>query len=76
MNVKVHPTMGPSSRADIVPGHSRDAEVAPLRNPGGPGEDPYLDITRIQQATGYQPAHEVECGIADYIDWLRSGHPR
>lgn len=36
--------------------------------------DPVLDLTRLQQDTGYNPAYDVETGIADYIDWLRAGH--
>jgi UDP-glucose 4-epimerase len=45
-------------------------------DPNGPGRVYFLDTTRLQQDTGYAPAFDVERGVADYIDWLRSGHER
>lgn len=50
--------------------------LAEGRSPHAPDEDAYLDITRIQKDTGYEPAYGVERGAADYIQWLRSGHER
>jgi UDP-glucose 4-epimerase len=38
--------------------------------------DTYLDITRIHQDTGYQPAYEAERAVADYVSWLRAGNER
>lgn len=35
-----------------------------------------LDITRIREDTGYEPAYNVERGIVEYVDWLRSGNER
>ena len=46
------------------------------RDPNGRGRDLYLDITRIRQDTGYQPAYDAERATADYIDWLRAGNER
>jgi len=46
------------------------------RDPGGPGLDTYLDITRIREDVGYQPAYDTERAVADYIGWLRAGHER
>jgi UDP-glucose 4-epimerase len=43
---------------------------------GGTGQQNYLDITRIQRDTGYQPAYDTERAAADYIAWLRAGHER
>ncbi len=43
---------------------------------GGTGPQNYLDITRIHQDTGYQPAYDTERAVADYIGWLRAGHER
>jgi UDP-glucose 4-epimerase len=43
---------------------------------GGTGQQNYLDITRIQQDTGYQPAYDTERAAADYIAWLRNGNDR
>jgi len=54
----------PAARTELPDGHG----------PGGPGA--YLDITRIQQDTGYAPAYDTERAAADYIDWLRAGHER
>ena len=46
------------------------------RDPAGPGRDIYLDITRIREDVGYQPAYDTERAVADYIDWLRAGNER
>ena len=42
--------------------------------PGGDAADRYMDITRISNELGYQPATGVERGLAEYVDWLRT-HP-
>jgi UDP-glucose 4-epimerase len=39
---------------------------------GGSGERLYLDITRLQQDTGYRPAYDTERAVADYVAWLRA----
>lgn len=44
------------------------------RDPDGSGHDAYLDITRLCQDTGYQPAYDAERAAADYIGWLRAGN--
>jgi nucleoside-diphosphate-sugar epimerase len=36
---------------------------------GGPGEDPYLDITRLAEDTGFAPAFDVAAAVADYLAW-------
>lgn len=54
----------------IVP----DAEVE--LPAGGTGQRSYLDITRVQQDTGYRPAYDTERAAADYIAWLRAGNER
>jgi UDP-glucose 4-epimerase len=41
---------------------------------GGAGQHSYLDITRLQQDTGYQPEYDTERAAADYIAWLRAGN--
>jgi UDP-glucose 4-epimerase len=51
-------------------------ELPAGRTPGQPGEPPYLDIGRIRQDTGYQPAYDTDRAVADYIGWLRAGHER
>jgi UDP-glucose 4-epimerase len=40
------------------------------RNPDRP-MDNYLDITRLQEDTGFKPNYHVENAVPDYIDWLR-----
>lgn len=41
----------------------------------GPGADPYLDISRLTQATGFTPAFDPAAAVADYIRW-RTQHDR
>ncbi len=55
----------PGARIDLPDGH----------DPHGPGEDIYLDISRLREDTGFQPEYDVQRGIADYVDWLKSGNP-
>ncbi|MEU6829827.1 NAD(P)-dependent oxidoreductase [Nocardia beijingensis] len=43
---------------------------------GGSGQRDYLDISRIQQDTGYRPDYDTERATADYIAWLRAGNER
>lgn len=43
---------------------------------GGTGQRNYLDITRLEQDTGYRPAYDTERATADYIAWLRAGNDR
>lgn len=56
----------PSATIDLPPG----------RDPDGPGQDTFLDITRIHQDTGYQPEYGIKRGMADFVDWLQAGHER
>jgi UDP-glucose 4-epimerase len=44
------------------------------RDPTSAATDPYLDLGRIHQDTGYAPNYDIGRGIADYIAWLRAGH--
>jgi UDP-glucose 4-epimerase len=81
-----HPTYNVASGRPTTPGQVAGAIRAVIpdakinlpqgRDPNGSGEDIYLDITRLQEDTGYRPAYDLERGIADYIDWLRAGNPR
>jgi UDP-glucose 4-epimerase len=41
---------------------------------GGETRQAWLDITRLRQDTGYEPAWDVERAAADYIAWLRAGN--
>jgi nucleoside-diphosphate-sugar epimerase len=54
----------PGLRLDLPPGRQ-----------DGPGEDPYLDITRLTSDTGFTPAFDVAAAVADYAAW-RARNPR
>jgi nucleoside-diphosphate-sugar epimerase len=54
----------PGLRLDLLPGRQ-----------DGPGDDPYLDITRLTHDTGFTPTFDVATAVADYVAW-RAGHPR
>ncbi len=54
----------PGLRVDLLPGRQH-----------GLGPDPYLDITRLTQDTGFAPAFDVAEAVADYLAW-RADNPR
>ncbi|HEX3779826.1 MAG TPA: NAD(P)-dependent oxidoreductase [Pseudonocardiaceae bacterium] len=54
----------PGLRLDLLPGRQN-----------GPGEDPYLDITRLAEDTGFAPNFDVAMAVADYVAW-RADNPR
>ena len=56
----------------IVPGLRLDL---PPGRQNGPGDDPYLDITRLTHDTGFTPSFDVAAAVADYVAW-RADHPR
>ena len=56
----------------IVPGLR--LELLPGRH-HGPGDDPYLDITRLTRDTGFAPVFDVASAVADYVAW-RADNPR
>ena len=43
--------------------------------PAGGVAGGWMDVSRLREDTGYAPAYDVERGVAEYVDWLRS-HPR
>jgi UDP-glucose 4-epimerase len=51
-----------------VPG--ADITLPEGRNPDQPSAN-YLDITRLQEDTGFQPEYDVDRAVPDYVDWLR-----
>jgi UDP-glucose 4-epimerase len=51
-------------------------ELPPGRSPAGSGQPAWLDITRLREDTGYQPAYDTRRAVADYLGWLREGHDR
>jgi nucleoside-diphosphate-sugar epimerase len=56
----------------VIPG--RQLDLLPGRR-GGPGNDPYLDITRLTSDTGFVPRFDVATAVADYVAW-RADNPR
>jgi nucleoside-diphosphate-sugar epimerase len=56
----------------ITPG--RRLSLLPGRQ-AGPGDNPYLDITRLARDTGFAPAFDVAASVADYVAW-RTGNSR
>src|SRR3954452_20517081 len=56
-------------------GHDRRPHRPRARRRHGPGEDPYLGITRLTRDTGYAPAFDVTTAVADYVAW-RADNPR
>jgi nucleoside-diphosphate-sugar epimerase len=54
----------PGAQLDLLPGRQ-----------DGPGDDPYLDITRLTGDTGFTPAFDVAAAVADYAAW-RADNPR
>ena len=37
-----------------------------------PRKQPYMDLTRIRQDTGYKPAFDVGRSMDDYFAWLKN----
>ncbi len=54
----------PGLRLDLLPGRQ-----------DGPGDDPYLDTTRLTHDTGFAPTFDVARAVADYVAW-RTDNPR
>jgi nucleoside-diphosphate-sugar epimerase len=54
----------PGLRLPLLPGREN-----------GPGQDPYLDITRLTEDTGFTPSFDVAHSVADYVAWRRK-NPR
>jgi UDP-glucose 4-epimerase len=46
------------------------------RGPAGSGQPAWLDISRLHEDTGYQPAYDTGRAVTDYLAWLREGHDR
>ncbi|MEU6782189.1 NAD(P)-dependent oxidoreductase [Nonomuraea angiospora] len=49
-------------------------ELLPGRQTG-PGDNPYLDTTRLTRDTGFAPAFDLAKAVADYVTW-RADNPR
>jgi UDP-glucose 4-epimerase len=51
-------------------------ELPEGRSPAASGPGICLDISRLRQDTGYEPAYDTQSAVADYLAWLRAGHQR
>jgi UDP-glucose 4-epimerase len=51
-------------------------EIPGGRRPDSVGPGLRLDIGRLRQDIGYQPAYDTDRAVADYLAWLRAGHER
>jgi UDP-glucose 4-epimerase len=56
----------PDARTELPEGDS----------PARSGRGICLDISRLREDTGYQPAYDTQTAVADYLAWLRAGHQR
>jgi UDP-glucose 4-epimerase len=66
-----------TTNAEVIAAIKKVVPGAQIQLPGGGnGSRSYLDITRIQQDTGYRPVFDTERAAADYIAWLRAGNVR
>ncbi|MEV4313944.1 NAD(P)-dependent oxidoreductase [Actinocrispum sp. NPDC049592] len=64
-----------TSNAEVIAAIKKVIPDARVDLPAGEPTPPtYLDITRLRQDTGYEPAYDTERAVADYIDWLRAGN--
>ena len=75
-----HDTYNVSSGRPVTNREFADAlrAIIPGLLPGrqdGPGDDPYLDTTRLTRDTGFAPAFDVAKAVADYVAW-RADNPR
>jgi UDP-glucose 4-epimerase len=62
-----------TTNAEVVAAIKKVVPDARIELPtGGTGQHRYLDISRIRQDTGYEPAYDTERAVADYISWLRA----
>jgi nucleoside-diphosphate-sugar epimerase len=53
----------PGPQADLRPGREN-----------GPGDDPYLAITRLTHDTGFTPTYDVATAVTDYVAWRAANH--
>lgn len=50
----------------------RAVVALPSGRPRAHVESAYMDISRIQEDTGYAPSHDIASGVEDYVRWLRA----
>jgi UDP-glucose 4-epimerase len=66
-----------TSNADIIDAIRAVVPNAAIDLPTGQaGPGAHLDISRINQDTGYQPQYDTHRAAADYLAWLQACHAR
>jgi UDP-glucose 4-epimerase len=62
----------PTSNAEVIAAIRKVVPEARVDLPEGQNGPPlFLDIARLQEATGFRPAYDVERATADYLECLR-----
>lgn len=62
-----------ASLIDLVPRFTTD--LSPGKTSGHP-TDPYMDLNRLRDDTGFEVSYSLEAGVQEYIAWLRDGNAR
>ncbi len=52
------------------------AELPGARGPDAAPHDPRLDISRLREDVGFEPAYDTGRAVTDYLAWLRAGHEK
>jgi UDP-glucose 4-epimerase len=65
-----------TSNAEVADAIRKVVPDAQVELPPGGADFGYLDITRLREDTGYEPAYDTVSAAADYISWLRAGNER
>jgi UDP-glucose 4-epimerase len=64
-----------TSNAEVVAAVRKIVPDARIDLTAGGTASPHLDITRLREDTGYEPAYDTDRAVADYLSWLRAGNP-
>ncbi len=67
-----------TTNAQLIEAIKRVVPDAQIDLPAGGGDAPHLvlDISRLQEDTGYQAAYDTERAVGDYLAWLRAGNEK
>jgi UDP-glucose 4-epimerase len=62
-----------ASLSAAVPGFT--TKLTPGKTVGHPA-DPYLNLRRLRDDTGFEPRYSLDEGIHEYVTWIREGNAR
>jgi nucleoside-diphosphate-sugar epimerase len=65
----------PGAPLDLLPGRASSSGSTDSNGSADSGGNPYLDITRLADDTGFEPYFDVAKAVADYVAW-RADNPR